>query len=104
MKPTVRLSFGPEEVRASPPEGESPWPADQARRWLDEQFVAYDCEPLRALGKVLTADKVLAIAKAIGVGGFRSDERLRLDFARAVTAALGSSFVHLDVDANSVSS
>ncbi len=36
--------------------------ADEARRWLDEQFVANDCEPLRPSGKVLTADKVMALA------------------------------------------
>ena len=34
--------------------------SEEARRWLDEQFVANECEPLRATGKVLTADKVLA--------------------------------------------
>ena len=38
--------------------------ADEARRWLDEQFVANECEPLRPSGKVLTADKVMA-----GLGG-----------------------------------
>ena len=36
--------------------------SEEARRWLDEQFVANECEPLRATGKVLTADKVLALA------------------------------------------
>ena len=102
MKPTVRLSYGPEEIIVHLPEGDAPWAADVARRWLDEQFTANDCEPLRAMGKVLTADKVLAIARAIGPGGFRADETLRQDFARAVTAALGRSGVHLDVDANRV--
>ena len=36
------------------------------RRWLDDQFTALDCEPLRASGKVLLADKVLTVAQAAG--------------------------------------
>ena len=33
------------------PEG-APLAHDAARAWLDQQFVALDCEPLRASGKV----------------------------------------------------
>ena len=43
--------------------------SDEARRWLDEQFVALGAEPMRASGKVLVADKVLAVASAAGGGG-----------------------------------
>lgn len=103
MTPTVRLLFGPDEVVVTLPAGEAPWPSDQARRWLDDQFVANGCEPLRASGKVLTADKVLALADAIGVRGFERDEALRHDFARAVTAALAKSMVAVDVDAQTLS-
>jgi len=35
------------------------------RRWLEDQFIANECEPLRAAAKVLSADKVLAVATAL---------------------------------------
>jgi hypothetical protein len=97
------MTFGPTEILVTLPAHDTPWTGEQARRWLDEQFVANDCEPLRASGKVLTADKVLAIASAIGASGFERDEALRLDFARAATAALARSMVSLDADARTVS-
>ena len=40
-------------------EGHEPMPSDVARRWLDDEFMRLECEPLRASGKVLLADKVL---------------------------------------------
>lgn len=104
MKATVRLSFGPDELWIHLPEGEAGWPADQARRWLDDQFAALECEPLRAMGKVLTADKVLAVARALGPGALRADEAMQMDFARAATAALGRPTLHLDVDGGTVGS
>lgn len=104
MSASVRLSFGPTEVICHPPEGAAPDSVENARRWLDDQFTAYDCEPLNPLGKVLTKDKLIVLAEAIGVRGFEADERLRQDFARAATAVLGSSSVHIDVEAQKVSS
>lgn len=104
MSASVRLSFGPTEVICRPPEGAKPDSAENARRWLDDQFTAYECEPLNPLGKVLTKDKLIVLAEAIGVRGFEADEKLRQDFARAATVMLGSSSVHIDVDARQVSS
>ena len=43
-----------------------PMAHEAGRRWLDDQFTALDCEPLRASGKVLLADKVLTVAQAAG--------------------------------------
>lgn len=102
MTPTVRLSYGPTEIIAHAPAGRAPWSAEQARRWLDEQFVAHDCEPVRALGKVLAKDKVVALAEAVGARGFEADEALRGDYASAVTALLARAHVHVDVDARAV--
>jgi len=62
--------------------------SEVARRWLDEQFVANDCEPLRASGKVLTADKLLAIAASVGPQRFANDAEFRRGYARAAVAAL----------------
>ena len=102
MNTHLRLAYGPRELIVTLPEGEAAWSASEARQWLDEQFTANDCEPLRAMGKVLTADKVVAIAMAVGYEGFEEDEVLRVCFARATCAALGRSDVRVDVDAGKV--
>jgi hypothetical protein len=98
----VRLVFPGEDFTISLPPTDPAWAIEDARRWLDRQFVDRDCEPLRASGKVLTADKLLAIAAAIGSPGFAADEALRLDFARAATAASGRPQVDIDVEAGNV--
>ena len=76
--------------------------SEEARRWLDEQFVANECEPVRATGKVLTADKVLALAGAVGAARFESDHDWAADYARATLAALGRTVVRVDVDSGAV--
>jgi hypothetical protein len=102
MRSTVCIAFGPADVVVHVPASEPPWSAADARHWLDEQFIAHDCEPVRASGKVLTVDKLLAVAAAIGQRGFEGDEALRLAFARAAEAALGRSMVRVDVEARTV--
>jgi hypothetical protein len=77
-------------------------PADQARRWLDDQFVDNDCEPLRATGKVLTADKVLVLAATVGAARFQSDPDWSADYARATLGALGRPAVQVDVGSGAV--
>ena len=62
--------------------GDEPMAADAARQWLDEQFTQMDCEPLRATGKLLLADKVLATAWPSGrtplsTSPFRHDAQRR---------------------------
>jgi len=103
MRQEVIVHFGPRtEFELSLPVGTPSQPADEARRWLDEQFIANDCEPLRPSGKVLTADKVLALADGVGPERFERDTAFREAFARAVVSALGKSVVRVDVDARSV--
>lgn len=80
------------------------WTSESARRWLDEQFVANECEPLRASGKVLTADKLLAIAASVGRQRFDADPAFGTAYAHAALAALGRKLVHLDVDSGTVRS
>ncbi|NDY92988.1 hypothetical protein [Ideonella livida] len=73
----------------------------EARRWLDQEFVRLDCSPLRASGKVLTADKVLALASEVGESGFE-DEHWRQAFAQNACAALARPLVVVDVGAMTV--
>jgi hypothetical protein len=77
-----------------------PSPLD-ARRWLDQEFVRLDCSPLRPSGKVLTADKVLAVAAEVGESGFE-DSRWRQAFAQNACAALSRPNVQVDVGAMTV--
>ena len=74
---------------------------EAARIWLDAQFTELDCEPLRASGKVLTADKVLRVAQAASAALF-ADEKWATHFAGAVHGALGKPMIRVDVPAMAV--
>lgn len=74
---------------------------DVARTWLDTQFTELDCEPLRASGKVLTADKVLRVTEAAGAALF-ADEKWAANYVRAVSAALAKPIIRVDVPAMAV--
>ncbi len=104
MRQEVIVQFSPEQHHAiNLHAGQVPLPADEARRWLDEQFLANDCEPLRASGKVLIADKVLVLATTVGDARFTSDAAWAQDFARATVAALGRPVVRVDVATGAIS-
>ena len=75
---------------------------EAARRWLDDQFTALDCQPLRPSGKVLLADKVLLVACEAGVA-MLSDTVWFHDFARAAHAVLARPVIKVDVPAMAVS-
>ncbi len=96
----VRLEGG-QEYRFSVDEGQA-MPHDLARIWLDGQFVELGCEPLRATGKVLLADKLIAIARAAGAT-LLDDPQWSAGFARAAGAALARPVVRLDVPSMTVS-
>lgn len=105
MRRELTLGFGRDgEVVIDLPTGAEGWSAEAARRWLDEQFVANDCDPLRASGKVLTVDKLLAIAAAVGHHRFDADAAFRTAYANAAVAALGRPVVRVDIEAGTVSS
>jgi hypothetical protein len=72
-----------------------------ASAWLDEQFVSLGAEPLRASGKVLTADKVLAVAKAAGPERFQ-DHDWGSRFAANALGALGRSAVRVEVESMTI--
>ena len=74
---------------------------EAGRRWLDDQFTALGCEPLRASGKVLLADKVLTVAQAAGAT-LLADREWSSQFARAAVAALTRPVVRVDVAAMAV--
>jgi len=104
MRQDVTVVYGPGEVvEILVPAGTPIGPHEQGRRWLDEAFQANDCEPLRASGKVLTADKLLAIAAAVGRQRFEADAAFRDAYAVAALSAMGRPVVRVDVPAGHVS-
>lgn len=76
--------------------------ADEARHWLDRQFAELGAEPMRASGKVLIADKVLAVAAAAGAGLFERDAAWANRYAASVVAALGRDTVRVETDTSMV--
>jgi len=83
-------------------EGRTAMASDVARQWLDQAFVELECEPLRASGKLLLADKVVVIARDAGSARF-ADAAWGAAFAAAASAALGKPIVTVDADTLSLS-
>lgn len=81
--------------------GQAPMERDDARKWLEDQFVALECEPLRASGKLLMTDRVVVVAQAAGPVQF-ADAVWALAFAQAASAALGKPVVNVDADSLSI--
>lgn len=74
---------------------------EAARAWLDKQFTELDCEPLRASGKVLTADKVLVVTQAAGPALF-ADDKWAHEYVAAVQTALAKPMIRVDVPAMAI--
>ncbi|WP_120971490.1 MULTISPECIES: hypothetical protein [unclassified Comamonas] len=82
----------------------TPVSSDQGRLWLDQQFIALDCEPLRATGKVLLADKLVVVAReARNRPDLFDNEDWRNNYAVAAQAVLSKPLIRVDVPAMSIS-
>lgn len=82
----------------------APLSSEDGRLWLDGQFVELDCEPLRATGKVLLADKLVVVAReARSRTGLFDDEGWRNAYALAAQAVLSKPLIRIDVPAMSIS-
>lgn len=75
---------------------------EDGRRWLDQEFLRMDCEPLRASGKVLIVDKVVVVAKAAGPQ-LLGDAQWLAQFARASVGAVGRPTVVVNTKAMTAS-
>ena len=70
---------------------------DEAQQWLDQEWSELECVPSNPLGKVLTLDKLLSVAKYSGEKRFAEGGPWAQDYARAVIAALGRNTIRVDV-------
>ncbi|MCI1190285.1 hypothetical protein MOJ79_00330 [Calidifontimicrobium sp. SYSU G02091] len=98
MRRYVLVRFSERDEFDIPLDGLEPMPPQAARARLDAQFEANGCTVAQASGKVLTADKLLAIAAAVGAEGFR-DAAFARDYARAAAGALDRPVITVDVAA-----
>jgi hypothetical protein len=104
MRQDVTVVFGVDEaVEILVPTGTPIGSHEEGRRWLDQAFQANGCEPLRASGKVLTADKLLAIAETVGRQRFDTDPAFRDAYARAGLAAVGKPVLRVDLVTGTIS-
>lgn len=92
--PYVNVVWGPELEQSIVVD--SAMPQADARAWLDAQYLALDCQPLRASGKVLVADKLLSIADTGGQKQF-ADAAWAQSFAQAATGSTGRDHVSIDI-------
>lgn len=94
----ITIDFGADESFTYPVAAEPTHQAiAEAQGWLDAQFVELGCEPLRPTGKVLTADKTLAIALEAGAQRFREMPEWAEQYARATALALNRAVVRINV-------
>jgi hypothetical protein len=68
-----------------------------ARAWFDREFVALEADVPSPIGKVLNADRVLAVARYAGAQRFRDDAAWAQSYAHHAAALLGRDFVRVDV-------
>ena len=96
MHSEVIVTLSPDQEFRLDAQGGQPLSHEDARRWLDDEFLRLECEPLRASGKVLTADKVLVVTQAAGTALF-NDAQWVAGYVAAVSAALGKPMIRVDV-------
>ncbi len=102
--PHVCVSFGEAgefDLRPAMPAADAQG-AEAARAWFDREFVALECDLASPVGKVLSADRVLNVAKYSGVRRFREQPQWAEEFARHAAALLGRDFIRVDVPGFSI--
>jgi hypothetical protein len=70
---------------------------DTARQWFDREFVELECDVASPIGKVLTADRVLSVAKYSGARRFRDESGWAAEYAKNTAALLGRDVIKVDV-------
>jgi len=104
MRGTVVVSFAGDrdyEFRI-PACDKNPLTAEAAQLWLAQQFEEFGCASRSLVGKVLTLDKILEVAREAGENRFAEGGAWAERYTRAVVAALDREAVRVDVTGNTV--
>jgi len=96
MRSEVKVVFSPLQQFDLVVDAEEVLSFEAARKWLDEQYLKNECEPMRGSGKVLLPDKILGVAAAVGPAAF-TDPAWAMDYARATSGALSKALLRVDV-------
>jgi hypothetical protein len=99
----VVVSFGKEadfEFKFSPADLAAVKRED-ARGWMQREFVDLECDLPSPVGKVLLLDEILAVAKYAGQRRFHDKPDWAQQFAKNTAVLLGRDMIRVDV-ANSV--
>ncbi|HTN47884.1 MAG TPA: hypothetical protein VMK32_00470 [Burkholderiaceae bacterium] len=70
---------------------------ESARDWFDREFIALECDVASPIGKVLSADRVLSVAKYAGFKRFQDDPKWAAEYAQNAAALLDADFIRVDV-------
>ncbi|MBK7898120.1 MAG: hypothetical protein KA603_09565 [Azonexus sp.] len=76
--------------------------SEEARKWLDREFAALECEVSTPTGKVLVIDRILSVARDSGADRFRQDGAWAGQFVRQTAAVLGRELIRIDVAAYTI--
>jgi hypothetical protein len=78
-------------------------PREDARAWFDEQFAALECDIETPIGKVLLADRILAVAKYAGEKYFDEKPDWARQFSENAAVLMRHAVLKVDVAGNAVS-
>ena len=70
---------------------------EAARDWFDREFIALECDVASPIGKVLSADRVLSVAKYSGARRFTEHAQWAHEYAVNAAALLDADLVRVDV-------
>ena len=70
---------------------------EQARHWIDEEYVNTGCEAARRVGTAALTDKVVRIAMAYGAQTFAANTAWANKFARCTGRAIGKIKITIDI-------
>lgn len=88
------FKFSGEDVAGLSPE--------EARRWLEREYEALECDVATPVGKILLADRVLSIARYAGEARFRERPDWAEQFAKAAAVQLARELIRVDVPAQTI--
>jgi len=70
---------------------------EAARDWFDREFIALECDVASPIGKVLSADRVLSVAKYAGARRFAEQSQWVHEYAVNAAALLDADLIRVDV-------
>ena len=71
---------------------------DEARKWVEREFKALECDVATPTGKILAVDRILSVARYAGEARFRDQHVWAEKFAKSAAAVLGRDLIRVDAE------